>query len=515
MKVLIAGGGSAGWITAASLIKAYPEANITLVESSNIPTIGVGESAIQSIRELLSFLDIKDEDWMKHCNAIYKGSIDFTGWGEGSNTRVKEPFGVSKDLGFSNRDTYSFWDWSRKKYILGAEEGEFHTFAVEWGELLNSNKVTKEPMEELGDWDFERCTSFHLDAGLLAEYLKNHFCKPRGVTHIIGDIKEVLKSSDSYVSKVVLTNGEELTADMYVDCTGFRRVLINEVGGDFHSFKDILINDRAVATRVPYKDKETEMEFNTNATTLDNGWVWNIPLWDRIGAGYVYSSKFLTEQEAEEELRQHLSKNRSSEELDSLDYFHINMKLGAVKDPFIGNVCSIGLSHGFIEPLGSTGLHLIIAASQALVSLLSDRGMITSIERGLFNRQMQLQLQIFTNIVSARYASSRRNDTEYWKYLHNIDYISPSEQIFIRDFLLSMKGLGTEDRDYGLFEYMLAGNMGINPYSPLTTFSDTDIERSYKLKRDLDMRRSKQIEAIKSLPSLFEFMKQHIYGDTP
>ena len=141
--------------------------------------------------------------------------------------------------------------------------------------------------------------------------------------------------------------------------------------------------------------------------------------------------------------------------------------------------------------------------------------MITSIERGLFNRQMQLQLQIFTNIVSARYASSRRNDTEYWKYLHNIDYISPSEQIFIRDFLLSMKGLGTEDRDYGLFEYMLAGNMGINPYSPLTTFSDTDIERSYKLKRDLDMRRSKQIEAIKSLPSLFEFMKQHIYGDTP
>jgi tryptophan halogenase len=507
MRVIIAGGGSAGWITASTLIKAYPGADITVIEASNIPVIGVGESAIQSIRELLDFLELEDKDWMQHCNAIYKGSIDFTGWGENPEERVKEPFGAPLEpLGLGG--TFNFWDWNKKKYLLGAEKGEFHNFIVDWGVLLDSNKVTKEHIKELGGWDFKKCTSFHLDAGLFAEYLKNYFCKPRGVKHIIGEIGEVHKSKGDMVEHITLKNGVTFSGDIYIDCTGFRRVLINEVGGVCDSFEDTLINDRAVATRMPYIDKEAEMQFNTNATTLDNGWVWNIPLWNRIGSGYVYSSKFLTKQEAEEELKQYLTKTRSRAEVDSLDYLHVEMSAELLKEPFIGNVCSIGLSQGFVEPLGSTGLHLIIIAARYLVSILSDRGGITSIERGLFNKYMKDNMYLFKNIISARYALSRRTDTEYWNYIHSIDYIAAGT---LAETLNSVKDPASS-RMLGTFEFMLLGNMGVSTCSPLTPFTQEDLDMSYRLKEALEVRKREQLKVVECMPSLFEFMREHIYN---
>lgn len=468
-SILIVGGGSSGWMTAATLIKHYPALDITLIESSDVPTIGVGESTLGSINPYLEDLGLEDSDWMKYCNATYKTSIDFTNW-DGKGTRVRYPFGEPNYLGGGFKPI----DWFEKQAIMKGRKDTYHWFALGTGSMIEENKLT-EDSSRIDGWDFQRDTAYHMDAGLFGDFLKKRYCIPKGVRHIVDNVVGAPLANDGSVDKILTENTGELRADLYIDCTGFKSLLLGGVLKEpLISFGEKLINDKAVAVRIPYVDKERELEHTTNATAIGAGWVWNTPLWNRIGTGYVYSSKFRTEEEAEEEFRNYLVEERdvprSREVVDQLEALHIDISPGIRERAWVKNVCAIGLSNGFIEPLESTGLMLthdtIFALIQALQS--RDRG-VTGWDKLIFNKKVRARMQNFSGFIAAHFALCERDDTEYWKYVTDeisYDYIDDPEWATLRAIAEDL----TIFRNWEVFNnssgipFIMAG-MGFNPLS--------------------------------------------------
>ena len=520
-SICIVGGGSSGWMAAASLVKNCPNLSITLVESSDIPTIGVGESTIGSINAYLDDLGLKDEDWMSFCNATYKASIDFTDW-DGKGTRVRYPFGNATYLG-----KYYPIDWFIKKALIGATKNEYADFAMGNAWMLRTNKLVKDS-ERIPGWNFYNDTAYHMDASLFGEYLKKEYCKPRGVKHVIGSVSSIFKKPDGSIKSISTLEGVEIEADLFVDCTGFASILLGkEMGVPFISFKDKLINDRAVAFRVPYTDKSVEMETSTNATTLSSGWVWNIPLWTRIGTGYVYSSRFLSEEDAEEELREYLTTERvppiPAGVLDELKPFHVKSNPGIHEKGWVKNVCAVGLSNGFIEPLESTALMLTQDAIAHLINALQgrDEHLINGYDISTFNRRVRRSMQNFSGFVASHFALAERSDSPYWKYVtEELDYTDSAAEEWqylrwVTDNLGSSSSWGEIGVDSGV-PYIVAG-MGHNPITKrqVERMYGPNIEEAYTLaeevKRDIASHKINQLKYMEELPTHYQYLKDNIY----
>lgn len=527
-NILIVGGGSSGWMTAASLVKNFPEMNITLIESSDIPTIGVGESTIGSINSYLRDLGLKDEDWMSYCNATYKTSIDFENF-DGKGTRFRYPFGSStwsnNVLSDSNPQ-----DWFMKKALIGAEKTEYARFALGSLGMIESNKLTKNEDGQIHGFNFKSDTAYHMDAGLFGEYLKQEFCKPKGVNHIVDDVVKVKQETDGSIKSLVSRNNGELTADLYIDCTGFKSLLLTETLQEpFVSFGHVLQNDKAVAVRMPYVNKDVEMEHQTNATALSSGWVWNIPLWDRIGTGYVYSSKFLTEEEAEAEFRDYLINHRDvkhpKEQIDALEAFHVTIKPGLHERNWVKNVCAIGLSNGFIEPLESTGLMLTHNTIFALVNTLQKRnGKVQGFDISEFNAKVRNGMTKFSGFIAGHFALAERDDTPYWKYVtEEIDY-AMDKSLEWSWFNRIIKEIGIDEEWWRVDHldgspFIMAG-MGYNPISKMRIeqfFTDAELENQYNkaklLHNTLQDKFRREKEVAETLPTHYEFLKQTIYKE--
>jgi len=522
-KVVIVGGGSAGWMTASSLVKNFPDLEITVIESTDIPTIGVGESTINSINIFLKDLGLKDSDWMKKCNAVYKTSIDFTNW-DGKGTRIRYPFGESNFF-----DDYIAADWFTKKALIGADKDEFTSFALGSDQMIRNNKLTRD--FKIRGWNFDKDTAYHMDAGLFGDYLKKYYCIPKGVTQTIDTVISVTQNEDGDVDKLILSGGDTVTADLFIDCTGFRSLLLDGVLNEpYISFTDKLLNDKAIAIRIPYVNKNEELEHSTNATTLSSGWVWNTPLWDRIGTGYVYSSKFLTEEEAENEFREYLINDRdikhSREEIESIKAMHVDINPGIRERSWVKNVCAIGLSNGFIEPIEATGLMLTHNSIFALIQTLQRRNCgVNGYDKEIFNRNIRVGMQKFTSFIAAHYAMSERDDTPYWKYVtEDIKYTDDSSDEWkgLIDYVpekitLYSDWSGETPRKNGM-SFIMAG-FGYNPITKMGIemfYGEDNMNVPYSRSKEIEQLISEEIELnkdyINSLPTHYEFLKRTIYS---
>jgi len=411
-KIVIVGGGSAGWMTAATLIRFFPNKDISVIESKDVPTVGVGESTLGQITGWLEMLDIKQDDFMKETDASLKMSIKFTDWAGKDTGGFHYPFGTSWVVGTS----FGVNDWFMKKskYPDTPVEDFVDCFFPAM-QLVHQNKILKNDNNELPGWRYNIDVAYHFDATKFGAWLREEYCKPRGVKHIVGTIKEDVAVNDTGVEYVELTTGEKITADVYIDCTGWKSLLLGKaLKVPFESYSDILPNDTAWATRLPYNNKETQLEGYTNCTAIENGWVWNIPLWSRIGTGYVFSSKYVSNEDALEQLKTHLKKTNTSEVVDSLEYRLIDMRIGIHKELFHKNVCAIGLSAGFIEPLESNGLFTVHEFLQKLVKTLS-RDTIGSIDKLGFSAACRGDFRAFAEFVAIHYLLNTRNDTQYWR----------------------------------------------------------------------------------------------------
>jgi hypothetical protein len=520
-KILIVGGGSAGWMTAALLLKFYPDKEITVVESPNIPTIGVGESTLGRIKNFCAMLEIDELDFMSFTDASYKMSIKFTDFYQKDGGYFHYPFGkpfmLDQDWGMR------YWMF-RKALYPETDNRDFVNTYFPAAALFEKNKFTTDTAG-LGNYNPTLDAAYHFDAVKFALWLNEKYCKPRGVKHILGTISQVHQDEQG-VSKLTLEDGRALSADLYIDCSGFRSLLLGDaLKVPFESYSDILPNNKAWACQVPYIDKETEIEPFTNCTAIGNGWCWNTPLWSRIGTGYVYSDKYISDEAALEEFKNYLCSDkmvipRTRAQIDQLKFRQVPFKVGIHQQTFVKNVVAIGLSAGFIEPLESNGLFSVHEFLFLLLKTLL-RGPVTQWDRDVYNTSVNFLYKNFAHFVAMHYALSNRADTEYWKanssrtYSPDMVDLQPSVSIGFNSLQNNKMFTETLDPVAGI-TYV---SVGLN-YPALDMIGqkwhehheDADHKKLFQSVFELlDQNKESWDAAAAAAPSLYEYLKKHIY----
>jgi hypothetical protein len=458
-RIIIAGGGSAGWMTAAVLSNQFPDKEIALVESPDVPVIGVGESTLGTINSFLSMLGLEDTDWMKECDATYKLGIKFSDFYK-KDDAYYYPFGV-KDM---QNTQAGATDWYVKKALnKDTPANDFYESFYSCMPFIYDNKIYDNKDGQLPNFSWGNDVAYHIDAIKFGHMLRDKVALPNGVVHIQEHIKRVLqRATGGGIECIELDNGDQLEADLFIDCTGFKSLLLGETMEEFfEDFGDWLPNKRAIACHVPYTDKEVEMENVTNCTGYNNGWVWNIPLWDRMGCGYVYDPKFLTKEEAEEEFKEFLNSDRMklhketrSEEIE--DFKHIDIRNGIMHRCWVDNVVGVGLSYGFIEPLESTGL---LSVQEILLRLCEtlhyEQVNRTHVDH--FNYVVKQIMIGFKFFVAYHFTLSSRRDTEYWRQA--TEYIRMDPRLDDPKFNNSIESLPAVMANSLLQSHHLAGDM--------------------------------------------------------
>ena len=400
-SILIVGGGTAGWMTAAALAQklAGLPVRITLVESAEIGTVGVGEATVPHIRFFNATLGIDEAEFMRRTRATFKLGIEFRDWGRIGDSYV-HPFGAFGDevggVAFHQH-------WLRMRAAGSARPIEDSSLPILAARANRFCHPAEDPASLASTFSY----AYQFDAGLYGRFLRD-FAEQRGVERIEGKIVGVDRDEASGDIAAVRLEGErQLSADLFVDCSGFRGLLIEQaLGAGFESWAQWLPCDRAVA--MPCAAAGPLAPF-TRATAREAGWMWRIPLQHRVGNGHVYCSAFLDDDSAERALVEQLE----GEPLGPPN--RLRFAAGKRNRQWIGNCVAIGLSAGFLEPLESTSIHLIQLAIGRLIELLPT-GARDPLDAAEFNRLMDLEYERVRDFLILHYCATERSDTPFWDY---------------------------------------------------------------------------------------------------
>ena len=401
-KIVIAGGGSSGWMTASYLSNNLKDVHITLIESSDIPTIGVGESTIPPIVDFMKGLGLEEKDWMPQCNATIKSAICFKDFYKKGDPRFWFPFtGIEI---FEGRPINRHWLHEHFNNPDYKSRHSFYDYCYITPAICKHGSTVKALPQPLG-------YAYHVDSGLLGAVLKD-YSKEHGVEHVVDKIIKVNLDERGWIKSLSREKGEDIDGDLFIDCTGFGSYLMDKVMNEpFEDYYDCLFNDRAVAIRIKYEDKDKEMSSYTECTAITSGWVWRVPLYNRLGTGYVYSSNYKSEDEAEQELRQHLGEHRSKDS----DALHLKIRVGKHKRSWVKNCIAIGLSGGFVEPLESTGLQIVQGQVDLLMQILRREDDYNIGDVKTYNDSVTRLYEIIRDFLVCHYALTSREDTPYWR----------------------------------------------------------------------------------------------------
>ena len=398
-NIVILGGGTAGWMTANLLHKKWQHLGIqvTVVESPDIGIIGVGEGSTPLLKVFFDSLDIEESEWMPACNATYKNGISFVDWSTVAGYESYfHPFPTSLDFatfGF----LYKYSELRRQGLDLLAHPNRFSLLAN-----LTEKRLAPLPAES---FPFHFQYGYHFDSVLIGKFLRER-AKEKGIIHIEATVESVEQHDNGDIKSLKLNTGQDLSADFFVDCSGFASILIqNTLKVRFLSFAENLFNDSAIA--VP-TEIDPNLPSETISTALPHGWVWKIPLTNRFGNGYVYSSQYTTPDEAETELRTHLGILESD-----VEARHLKMKVGRTEQTWCNNCVAIGLSQGFIEPLEATALQFVYSTIDEF-STAFEEGKFTNQYREDFNERMNKNFEGIRDYIVLHYKTNSRIDTQYW-----------------------------------------------------------------------------------------------------
>jgi tryptophan 6-halogenase len=416
-EVLILGGGTAGWMTAAYLVKAFgSQVKITVVESPGVPKIGVGEATVPNLQSVFfDFLGLREEEWMPCCNAAFKGAVKFINWRKpvvpGATTAFYHPFGLLPQV--DNVPLSHYWFMHRHDGNVDSAM-DYACFREPW--FLDAKLSPK-----LLDGTRAMRYAWHFDAHLVADFLQG-YATSRGVHHAIDTVADVKLRENGHIEALHGKSGARYAADLFVDCSGFRGLLINKALGEpFIDMTGHLFCDSAVACPVPHDDAKHGVEPFTSAIAMRDGWVWKIPMLGRFGSGYVYSSKFVSQDQATSDFLELWGLDGNSAKLN-----HIRFRTGRNRRAWVGNCVSIGLSSCFLEPLESTGIYFICASIYQLAKHFPDRTMNPAIA-GRFNAEIEAMFDDSRDFLQAHYLTSTRDDTPFW--LANKNDINLSDSI--------------------------------------------------------------------------------------
>ncbi len=401
-SIVILGGGTAGWIAACLLARKWGPLGtvITVLELPDIGIIGVGEGSTPQLRGFFRTLGIADEDWMPRCNATYKNGIRFHGWSDRAGyDSYFHPFQTELDY----RTAPAFFFHSRAK--RGGRDVWAHPDRFFLSEHLARQQLSPVSSE---NFPFDIAYGYHFDATLLGQVLREHATEKLGVVHLERTVRGVELDESGAVARLIADNGEAIAADFFVDCSGFRSVILQAAMAEpFVSFADNLFNDRAV-TMPTANNPADGIACETRATALSAGWAWRIPLSHRAGNGYVYASDYLSADAAETELRTHLGL------LDAdVAARHLQMKVGRVERCWVKNCLAVGLSQGFIEPLEATALHIVQATVEGFIEAY-EQGGFTEREAPAFNARIAARFEGIRDYIVCHYRVNQRRDTPYW-----------------------------------------------------------------------------------------------------
>lgn len=402
-SILIVGGGTAGWLSAAIIAAHHKDRSddalsITLVEASDIPTVGVGEGTWPTIRNTIREIGIDEKIVFEKCFAGFKQGGKFVNWVT-QDDFYYHPFTVP--LGYGQLD-------------MAPYVSEIEHFALEANyqqEVCEAGLAPRSLAE--GSYQGICNYAYHLDAGAFADLLKQH-CKDKlGVRHIIGTVESVERGKSGEISTLSLTGDAgkfELSADLFLDCTGFRSLLLGDtLDVPFVSNAKYLFNDRAIALRLPYDDVDAPLACHTIATGQNAGWTWDIGLTTRRGVGHVYASEFLSDEEAAKNLSNYIGQSIADSDIKTFKF-----NSGYRQKTWKQNCVAIGLSGGFVEPLEATAIMLVEVVARYIAENLPADKTIMEVTAKRFNRQMDYRWQRITDFLKLHYMLTKRPEP-YWQ----------------------------------------------------------------------------------------------------
>ncbi|WP_339722353.1 tryptophan halogenase family protein [uncultured Paraglaciecola sp.] len=406
-NVVIVGGGTAGWMAAVALSKSIgtKNINIQLVESEEIGTVGVGEATIPHIKYFNRLAGLDENEFLRQTNATFKLGIEFVNWGKLGDSYV-HPFGP---YGIDMQGVHFHHTWLRQKQKGTARpiaEFSLPGLAAKAGKFQHPRPDLKSSPFSSMDY------AYHFDAALYAKYMRN-VAEGRGVKRTEGKIVRVKQNDDNgHIESLELDNGTLVEGDLFIDCSGFKGLLIEEtLKTGYEDWTHYLPCDRAVARLTERLD---ELPPYTRATAKEAGWQWRIPLQSRTGNGYVYCSQFISDDEALASLNKDLETPAIAEPR------LLRFKTGVRKKTWNKNVVSIGLAAGFLEPLESTSIHLIQSAIARLMTNWPDK-LFNQHDIDYFNRKTHAEYEQVRDFLILHYYATERNDSPFWNYCRTMD----------------------------------------------------------------------------------------------
>lgn len=401
-RIVIVGGGTAGWLTAAivaakhNIDKGRCALDITLVEASDIPTVGVGEGTWPTMRNTLKDIGLSEKEVFRQCSAAFKQGGKFINWVHGNGDFYYHPFTVP--LGYGRIELAPYLD----------NISSFAT-AVNFQQHVCEKNLAPRTLSDSEYSSAQSNYAYHLDAGAFADMLRT-FCKEKlGVKHLVATVEHIHRTGEDAIDCITLNSGESLSADLFVDCSGFRSLLLGETLGEkMTSTSDVLFNDTALALHVPYED-DYEIKPYTQATAQQAGWIWDIGLTSRRGVGHVFSSEFMQEDRACDTLMHYVGEAHKS-----LTPRVIKFESGYRKTLWKGNCVAVGLAAGFVEPLEATALMLIEISARYIAEQMPMPVSARPVVSKRFNEQMNYRWQRIIDFLKLHYVLTERQEP-YWQ----------------------------------------------------------------------------------------------------
>jgi flavin-dependent dehydrogenase len=417
-NIVIVGGGTAGWITAGTLAASLKKKvcsgySITLIESANVPTVGVGEGTWPTMRNTLKNMGIKETDFIRKCHVSFKQGAKFARWVTGKDDDFYyHPLVLPQ--GHAEIDLTPHW--------LASNTTQSFSQAVSPQEAICELGLAPKQIIT-AEYVAQANYAYHLDAKCFSEFIKNHCVTKLGVKHIIDDVTHVNSADNGDISSVSTESNELITGDLFIDCTGFSSLLLGQhFKVPFISCDNTLFTNQAIAVQVPYEQEDSPIQSHTLSTAQSAGWIWDIGLSNRRGVGSVYSSNHISEDQAHQELLNYLKPTVSEPE--KLSFRSIPIKAGHRERFWEKNCVALGLSAGFLEPLEASALLLIEISAQMIADQLPTNRLAMDIVSKRYNETFTYRWQRIIDFLKTHYTLSKRTDSQFWLDHQNPETIS-------------------------------------------------------------------------------------------
>ena len=505
-KIVIVGGGSAGWLTAGVIAADHAAAlpsglQVTLLESPDVAPIGVGEGSWPTMRDTLSRIGVSETAFIRECDAAFKQGSKFVGWSSGREDEYYfHPFVLPQ--GYTELNLVAGW-LQRHAEVPFADLMSFQPHLCMHGKA--PKQIVTPEYAAVANY------AYHLDAGKFALFLRRHCTERLGVRHVLDHVTGINSQANGDIASVQLKEGGALAGDLFIDCTGFNSLLLGQhYGTPFRSQKHVLFNDRALALQVPYAEENSPIASQTVSTAQSNGWIWDIGLPTRRGIGHVYSSAHISDEAAEQELRRYVE--RSAGAACSAAPRKIAIQPGYREKFWHRNCVAVGLSAGFIEPLEASALALVELSAAMLSDEMPATRAAMDIVARRFNDSFTYRWERVIDFLKLHYVLTKRTDSAFWRDNCRQETI-PERLRELLDFWRyqppSRYDLYRVEEVFpsASYQYVLYG-MGFRPEQPVATRRADDADRADEYFREAAGLAGKMLAALPGHRELIEQIKK-------